>query len=228
MGDPSTLLTMAITEEERRRRDLARKKARRQADPEYRRKKAAYLKDYRKRNRAHLRAADKAYQEVHEDQRKRQQAVYYAEHRDQKRKQYAEWAQQPEVQEARAAYDKQYRADNRKRLKRRRQERYASDPKYRLRVNLRNRLNASIKSGCKAGSAVRDLGCSIEEFMDYIAGMFQDGMVWDNWGEWHLDHIKPMASFDLTDRENFLVCCHYTNFRPLWAEENLRKGQKFT
>lgn len=49
-------------------------------------------------------------------------------------------------------------------------------------------------------------------------------MSWDNWGEWHLDHIQPLASFDLTDREQFLQATNYTNYQPLWALENIRKG----
>ena len=52
-------------------------------------------------------------------------------------------------------------------------------------------------------------------------------MSWDNYGEWHIDHIRPMASFNLQEQEEQLKCCHYTNLQPLWAEENLRKGNKY-
>ena len=79
----------------------------------------------------------------------------------------------------------------------------------------------------KNGSAVEDLGCSVPEFKDYIAGKFQIGMSWDNQGKWHLDHIKPLSAFDLNDRKQFLEACHYTNYQPLWASENLRKGAKY-
>jgi hypothetical protein len=51
-------------------------------------------------------------------------------------------------------------------------------------------------------------------------------MSWNNWGKWHLDHIIPLASVDLTVRENVLKVCHYTNIQPLWAEDNIRKGCK--
>lgn len=78
--------------------------------------------------------------------------------------------------------------------------------------------------GYRNGSAVRDLGCSIPEFKTYIENKFVDGMSWDNHGEWHLDHIKPLASFDLTDRSQLLIACHYTNYQPLWAIDNLKKG----
>lgn len=89
---------------------------------------------------------------------------------------------------------------------------------------LRTRLGAAIRGNFKTGSAVRDLGCSIAEFRDYIAAKFQPGMSWDNWGEWHLDHIRPLAAFDLSDRARILVACHYTNYQPLWALDNRLKG----
>lgn len=51
-------------------------------------------------------------------------------------------------------------------------------------------------------------------------------MTWENYGEWHLDHIKPLVSFDLTKRVQFLETCHYTNYQPLWAKDNLTKSGK--
>jgi hypothetical protein len=99
-----------------------------------------------------------------------------------------------------------------------------TDLNFKIAENLRSRMNQAIKGRYKTGSAVRDLGCTIQKFQGYISQMFQDGMTWYNHGEWHLDHIKPLASFDLTDREQFLEACHYMNYQPLWAKDNLEKG----
>ena len=85
-----------------------------------------------------------------------------------------------------------------------------------------------IKNNQKTGSAVGELGCTIDEFKVYIENKFQEGMSWENWKHdgWHLDHIKPLSSFDLTDREQFLEACHYTNLQPLWGWQNMQKHDK--
>ncbi len=100
--------------------------------------------------------------------------------------------------------------------------------KYKLSHALRSRINSAIKGGYKNGSAVRDLGCSIEELKNYLQSKFQEGMSWDNWGKtgWHIDHIKPLSSFNLEDRKELLKACHYTNLQPLWYVDNLKKYNK--
>lgn len=104
------------------------------------------------------------------------------------------------------------------------------DVNFRLSRQLRNRLNIALKNEYKLGSAVRDLGCSIDFLKIYIESLFLLGMNWKNQGrglgKWHLDHIIPLAAFDLSDRNQFLKACHYTNLQPLWEIDNLRKGSK--
>ena len=91
-------------------------------------------------------------------------------------------------------------------------------------------MNRAIKNNWKNGSAVKDLGCSIEDFKKYIESKFQEGMTWDNYGlnTWHIDHITPLSWFNLEDRNQFLVACHYTNQQPLWARDNWEKPKQLT
>ena len=101
-------------------------------------------------------------------------------------------------------------------------------PEFRMRAYLRSRIVSAMKKRQKAGSAVRDLGCTVAELRAHLESKFQPGMTWENWGrgpgKWHIDHIRPLASFDLTDRVQFLQACHYTNLQPLWGVDNIRKG----
>jgi hypothetical protein len=65
--------------------------------------------------------------------------------------------------------------------------------------------------------------------LNILEGLFRDGMSWDNYGVngWHIDHIKPLSAFDLTIESNLYLVWNYTNLRPLWATDNLRKGKKY-
>jgi len=106
-------------------------------------------------------------------------------------------------------------------------KKYKEDIQYKLARRLRGRLWDALKNDShKAGSAIKDLGCSLEELKDHIESRFVENMSWGNYGEWHIDHIKPLASFDLTDRKQFLEACHFTNLQPLWAKENISKGAR--
>jgi hypothetical protein len=82
----------------------------------------------------------------------------------------------------------------------------------------------AVRKRQKAGSAVRDLGCTILEFMAYFETLFRPGMIWANWGAvWEIDHKQPLSSFDLEDRDQLLVACHFTNLQPLLIAEHRAK-----
>lgn len=119
---------------------------------------------------------------------------------------------------------REYNKRNRDKIQARNNQRYKEDINYRLAVVLRSRLNVAIRNGQKVGSAVEDLGCSIEEFKLYIENQFQEGMTWDNWGDWHLDHVIPLSSFNLDDEMEYLEAVNWLNYQPLWALENYSKG----
>lgn len=104
----------------------------------------------------------------------------------------------------------------------------ATNTQARLAARLRIRINKVLKGNKKVGSAVKDLGCTLGELKEYLESLFQEGMTWDNWSRtgWHIDHIIPLASFDLSNRDEFLRACHYTNLQPLWAEDNYDKRDR--
>lgn len=110
-----------------------------------------------------------------------------------------------------------------------RKERLRSDPKFKMTEILRNRLRHAIRR-TKHGSVVKSartldmLGCSMDEFIKHIEQQFQPGMSWENHGAWHIDHVLPCASFDLTDPAQQKTCFNFSNMQPLWAEDNIKKG----
>lgn len=122
-----------------------------------------------------------------------------------------------------------YHNQNRYKINKRRKERLKNDINFKLAERLRIRLYTLLKFKQKQGSAVNDLGCSLDELKLYLESKFQPGMTWENWGRdgWHIDHIKPLASFNLSIPDEHKKACHYTNLQPLWAVDNLTKNKRF-
>lgn len=121
---------------------------------------------------------------------------------------------------------KRWQQNNKDRTSKRIMDRCKTDINFKLITYLRSRLYSAMKSNFKAGSAVRDLGCSIQHLKLHLELFWNKGMSWENYGEWHIDHIKPLSKFDLSNREQLLEVCHYTNLQPLWAKDNIRKSDK--
>lgn len=100
------------------------------------------------------------------------------------------------------------------------------DPEVRLLHNLRVRLHDAMTGRKKSAPTMKLVGCSVEELRIYLEKQFSPGMSWENYGAWHVDHIRACATFDLTDREQQAACFHFSNLQPLWAYNNSTKGHK--
>jgi hypothetical protein len=152
---------------------------------------------------------------------------YRIENKEEVCKKSKEWRDQnPE-------YQREYRIKNPEYKKQYEREKLKTDLNYKLSHYLRARLNKAINGDYKSGSAINDLGCSIEELCIRLVSLFYnrystgEKMTWKNYGkEWHIDHIIPLSFFDLTDRGQLLIAVHYTNLQPLWKEDNLSKGNR--
>ena len=105
-------------------------------------------------------------------------------------------------------------------------KRLKQDPIFKLTKTLRSRIKATLKNqNAKKNTTTMDLIGETPQFVrNYLALKFTEGMSWENHGRWHIDHIKPCCSFDLTNPEEQKKCFHYTNLQPLWAKDNLQKG----
>ena len=104
---------------------------------------------------------------------------------------------------------------------------YNQDHAYRLKVRLRSRIRKVVKRGVVSERTMDIIDCSAAFLRAHLESKFKDGMNWDNMGEWHIDHIKPCALFDLSDINQVKECFHYSNLQPLWAEDNLAKSDTY-
>lgn len=107
-------------------------------------------------------------------------------------------------------------------------KRRAGDVDYRIMSRARSAISSALRSNTKAGHMEELLACSIEDLRHHLENQFTNGMTWENYGRhgWHIDHIIPISYFNFSDPEQQKRAWHYTNLRPMWAKDNIRKGNK--
>jgi len=131
-----------------------------------------------------------------------------------------------ECPEAWAARTAKYREYQRKVANPKKASRIKADPVFRLRVWAVNQHQRYIENfgNPKGRRSLKILGCSPDILKQHLEAKFTEGMSWENYGKWHIDHIVPLAS--ATKEKQVLVLCHYRNLQPLWASDNMRKGDQ--
>ena len=108
-----------------------------------------------------------------------------------------------------------------------RKRRMARDPGFKLLNNCRTQIHRVLKGNIKSKKTKELLGCTVEQLKRHLSSKFIDNLSFENYGKWHVDHIKPCAKFDFTKPEEQVKCFHYTNLQPLWAIDNFKKGAKY-
>lgn len=156
------------------------------------------------------------------------QRRWRAEHPERAAKHRRQWHEKN--RERVAEYKRQWVKENRKTVSERQRQwlanRLDSDPVFRLVFSMRTRVRNAVR-GVKSAKTIALIGCSEAHLRAHIEKQFRPGMSWENYGPvWHVDHIRPCASFNLSDPEQQRVCFHFTNLQPLFAKENLSKGDK--
>jgi hypothetical protein len=184
-----------------------------------RQKRAAYLSEYRRdwnlRNKKVIAKRRRARYILTQEERRETQRIWAKANPEKYAAGILRW---------RAAHKEQIREWYRERSARKQKE----DVGWRLGRCLRKRIWDAVRGiSKKADSTQALIGCSAEELKRHLQIRFRPGMSWDNYGEWHIDHIRPCASFDLTDPEQQRACFNFKNLQPLWAKDNLSKGAKY-
>lgn len=189
-------------------------------------KKQEYMKKYRKEHLEKLLQYDreqyiknrdkeieyaKEYRETHKEEMKAKRFANYEVNKEKLLKRHREWSK-----------------NNREKVNQYVVNKRIEDVNFRLTGSLSNRVRKAVKGINKSKSTMELIGCSIEELKCYLEKSFKLGMTWDNYNYrgWHIDHIKPCASFDLSKPEEQHKCFHYTNLQPMWREDNQKKGSK--
>jgi len=202
-------------------------------------RKEAFRKSYlKKKDRMSI---DNDYRENYLNKQRERSKKRYLKHKDKKKSYNKKWAKEnPEkVKELKRNYRlnnlekerdrlRKYYNTNKKRIlekrKQKKKEKRLSDPLFKLKENLRSLCLKGIKSrGYKKKSKTQDiLGADFETVKKHLESLFYDGMSWNNYGEWQIDHIIPIAS--ATDENHLIGIMNYKNIQPLWKKDNISKG----
>jgi len=200
------------------------------------------IRAYNDANKDRIKAQRKAYREANKDKVKAQQKVYAEANKEKLKeynKSYHEANKDKHTEYKRVHYhtnkeeyrnrSKKYQQNNKERIKERRKAHYEeikTNPslalqaaKSKLRVAVYNAFKRIRKNKPTDTQAL--LGCSWEEAKSHMESLFKEGMSWQNHGEWHIDHIRPVSSFTEDDLD---LMNHISNLQPLWASENLEKS----
>lgn len=184
-------------------------------------------KEYRCNNQNKLREYNKQYKAQHKNDISEYGKVYYLTHKQE----IGEYIKinKIKIKENRKIYRAKYYQNNKMELKEHAKynhyKRLQSDPKYKLNTLISHSIRESIK-GNKMGRPWELLvGYSIDDLMNHLEKQFIPGMVWENYGKWHIDHIIPISAFNFNKPEHidFKRCWALNNLQPLWAKDNLTK-----
>ena len=182
----------------------------------------AYQKAYRQteKNKAKKKAYDKKYKQS-EAGKAAQKKYEQSEAGKAKRKAYIE-------SEAGKAKKKAYEQSEAGKAKKKayKKNRYHNDPIFKLHNILSSGFCDWIKGNRKTCRTEQYVGCTYKELLDHLESQFEEGMTWENQGEWHIDHFKAQSRFDPTIEEEAFKCWHYTNLQPMWASENIKHSNK--
>jgi len=191
----------------------------------YKNHKKEYDKEYRKNNKLKYQDYRIKNKEKINNQRKE-----YLLKNPEKRKELLEWKRKHYRDNLQYYTDKskKYKQQNKGIRNKKLSIRLKNDYEYRLRCNLRARIISALKGKSKSSKTMELIGCNLSQLKEHLANKFKKGMTFENnsYKGWHIDHIIPCASFDLTCPVQQLACFNYNNLQPLWASDNMSKGAK--
>ena len=190
-------------------------------------KRKEYSKQYYKNNKENNKTMQKKYYENNKEKIQEYQKNYRENNKDKLKNHRENNKEKLKIyRENNKEKLKIYREKNKEKINLYNLNRRKAEPLIRLKHNLGNRIRLAIKSKnfTKSNGTLEILGCDLKTIKLHLEKQFTKGMSWDNYNEWHIDHIIPCAS--AKTEEELIKLFHYTNLQPLWAAENMSKGKK--
>lgn len=191
--------------------------------------KAAVRKAWEEKNKESLRRSSRKYLIKNRHKTKALKRAMYLRHRERilaACKVYRE-ANSKKISERQRAWYLKNKEHVINRASKRSQEREKIDPNFKLLRRLRSRMSNILRGRSKHKTTLDLLGCTLDQLREHLEKRFTEGMTWDNYGKWHIDHIRPLASFDLTVPADLEAATHFSNLQPLWAEDNIKKSDSY-
>lgn len=186
-----------------------------------------YRKQYYVKNKSIITLKGKEYYQKTKDKSKKYTTNYYKLHKKEQQERCKKWYIKNREQLLLKTKER-FANRNKKIYNKKQKEKLNTNPTYKVRRTLATRVTNALKCSKTTKSATLKtlIGCTFEEARNHIQKQFKPGMSWANHGEWHIDHIKPLSKFNLLDPNEQLKAFNYKNLQPLWAKENLSKGNR--
>lgn len=192
-----------------------------------------YVRDWAVRNKERHNRNAKRWRERNPERTQRIEKRRHEKHREKRNDYSRRYVQQHREEHCERA--RQYRKDNPERVReygRKADQKRLQDPQYRLSHSISGGIRDALKSGKKGHHWETLVGYTLDDLVEHLESLFQEGMSWKNYGrgedKWHVDHVKPKSSFSFTsfDDPEFKECWALRNLQPLWEPDNLSKGNR--
>lgn len=182
-----------------------------------------HIDDYKQKNHEYALLQAAAYREANRE-KLREQSVVYNERLREKRKQDR---LKPENRVREVERRKKWQKENRERYNAYFKDYFDKDESKKIGRNLRNRLRKMLVGENRSLKTKEIAGCSLDFLKTHLESLFQDGMQWSNYGEWHIDHYLPCRAFDLKLPLHQKACFFWLNLRPMWGPDNISKNDNY-
>lgn len=194
------------------------------------------LSDYRSQTKDQRQDYNKTYWQKTKESQKKKNKEWRENNKDRVKENMRRWLE--ENKEHKKQSDREYRLNNMEKYKETmrkwRREKYKKLKEeggvqfaiHKIRYNISRRIREVLTQG-KSDTCSKYVGCTLDELRSHLESTFVEGMTWDNYGEWHIDHRIPCAAFNFEDESEVYACFYYKNLQALWARDNIKKKDTY-